>query len=190
MRIVGGKFRGRHLQSPKSNLIRPTTDRTRESLFNILQSRYRDHLQDCRMLELFAGTGAVGLEALSRGASYVLFVEKGAEGRAVLRTNVDQLSLHGCTRIFKRDATKLGPIGKMVPFDLVFADPPYGKTLGEQALKEAANQGWLSYDALVILEEQAAVEPDLTPSFDLQDCRAFGDTKMWFYVYKGEDHGG
>ena len=127
MRIVGGTFRGRALAAPKSNDIRPTTDRTREALFNILAHAHGDVLDGARVLDLFSGTGALGLEALSRGASSALFVEPSAEGRGLLRTNIEALGVQGRARIFRRDATDIGPVGTMEPFTLLFADPPYGK---------------------------------------------------------------
>lgn len=184
MRIVGGEFRGRSLATPRSNDIRPTTDRTRESLFNILSHGYPEALEDTRVLDLFAGTGAVGLEALSRGCRQALFVEQGAEGRGLLRTNIEAFGLTGRARIFRRDATDLGPAGTVEPFHLVFADPPYGKGLGEKALASAARGGWLVAGALVILEERADVLPVLQDGFDRLEDRLFGDTKMHFYRYR------
>ena len=186
MRIVGGEFRGRSLASPKSNAIRPTTDRTRESLFNILTHRYPDALPGARVLELFAGTGAVGFEALSRGAASVLFVETSVEGRGLLRTNIDTLGLQGRARVFRRDATALGNAGTIEPFGLLFADPPYGAGAGEKALDAAARGGWLMPRALAILEERADVEPDCGPAFEPLEERLFGDTTMHFYRYRPE----
>jgi len=129
MRIVGGRLRGRALAAPKSQAIRPTADRLRESLFNILTHAYGDPITGARVLDLFAGTGALGLEAVSRGAAFALFVDDGAEARALLRQNVETLSLAAIARIFRRDATKLGPAHPVEPFSLVFLDPPYGKGL-------------------------------------------------------------
>lgn len=183
MRIVGGKYRGRSIASPKTDKIRPTKDRTRESLFNILEHSYSDLLEDGRMLELFAGTGAVGIEALSRGCEFVLFVEQSIEGRGLLRQNTDNLSLHGCTKIFKRDATKLGPISKFEQFTILFADPPYGLGLGEKAILSAVDNGWMVDQALVILEERSGVEPVLDARFTQLDKRPFGDTNIWFYSF-------
>lgn len=183
MRIVGGEFRGRTLSTPKSHDIRPTTDRTRESLFNILSHSYPEALDGARVLDCFAGTGAVGLEALSRGASAALFVETSVEGRGLLRTNIEALGLQGRARIFRRDATSLGPVGTMEPFYLMFADPPYGQGLGEKALAAAAAGGWLVDGALVILEERANVEPDVGPAFEPIETREFGDTRMHFYRF-------
>ena len=129
MRIVGGRLRGRPLATPTSQAIRPTADRLRESLFNILVHAYGDPIADARVLDLFAGTGALGLEALSRGAAFALFIDEGAEARALLRENVATLGLGGTTRIFRRDATKLGAAHPIEAFSLAFLDPPYGRGL-------------------------------------------------------------
>src|SRR5712675_2722777 len=155
MRIVGGRLRGRALAAPKSQAIRPTADRLREALFNILVHAYGDPISGARVLDLFAGTGALGLEALSRGAAFALFVDDGAEARALLRQNVEALGLAAVTRIFRRDATKLGPAHPVEPFSLVFLDPPYGKGLAEKALVSAREGGWLTDDALIVVEEAA-----------------------------------
>ena len=184
MRIVGGDFRGRALATPKSNDIRPTTDRTRESLFNILAHAYPEALDGTRVIELFAGTGAVGLEALSRGASQALFVETSVEGRGLLRTNIEALGLQGRARIFRRDATDLGAPGTMQPFHFQFADPPYGKGLGEAALDQFLRHGWLVPGALAILEERADVDPVVGPDYVPLETRTFGDTRMHFYHYR------
>ncbi|MDF8353424.1 16S rRNA (guanine(966)-N(2))-methyltransferase RsmD [Ensifer adhaerens] len=185
MRIVGGEFRGRSLATPKSNDIRPTTDRTRESLLNILSHSYPDALDGTRVLDLFAGTGAVGFEALSRGCRHALFVEQGVEGRGLIQTNVETLGLQGRAKVFRRDATSLGGVGTMEPFHLVFADPPYAKGLGEKALESAAIGNWLVPGALVILEERADVQPAPVAVFENLDVRVFGDTRMHFYRFRG-----
>jgi 16S rRNA (guanine966-N2)-methyltransferase len=181
VRIIGGEFRGRTLAAPKSHDIRPTSDRTRESLFNILSHGYPDAISGKRVLDCFAGTGAVGLEALSRGASAALFVETSVEGRGLLRTNIEALGLQGRARIFRRDATAIGPVGTIEPFHLLFADPPYERGLGEAALSAASAGGWLVAGALVVLEERATVEPRVDAPFTLLDTREFGDTRMHFY---------
>src|SRR5438270_8498155 len=155
MRIVGGRLRGRALAAPKSQAIRPTADRLRESLFNILIHAYGDPVTGARVLDLFAGTGALGLEAISRGAAFALFVDDGAEARALLRQNVEALGLAAVTKIFRRDATKLGPAHPVEPFSLAFLDPPYGKELAEKALASAREGGWLTDNALVVVEESA-----------------------------------
>ena len=137
----------------KGEGLRPTADRLRESLFNILAHGYGNPVIDARVLDLFAGTGALGIEALSRGAAYVLFVDDGVEARSLLRNNTEALGLGGTSRIFRRDATKLGPVHPLEPFTLAFLDPPYGKGLAEKALVAARDGGWLVKDALVVVEE-------------------------------------
>ena len=157
MRIVGGKLaRARRLQAPKSRRDPPDRDRLREALFNILTHAYGDPVTGARVLDLFAGTGALGIEALSRGATFALFVDDGAEARALLRENVEALGLGGVTRIFRRDATKLGPAHPLEPFSLVFLDPPYGKGLAEKSLVSARDGGWLMPEALIVVVEEAA----------------------------------
>src|SRR6188472_1450700 len=156
MRVVGGKLRSRPLAGPKSQAIRPTADRLREALFNILMHAYGDPVTGARVLDLFAGTGALGLEAISRGAAFALFVDEGAEARALLRQNIEALGLAAATRIFRRDATKLGPAHPVEPFSLVFLDPPYGRGLAEKAMVSAREGGWFSNDGLIVVEETAA----------------------------------
>lgn len=184
MRIVGGEFRGRALATPKSDDIRPTSDRTRESLFNILSHTYPEALDGTRVLDLFAGTGAVGFEALSRGARAVLFVEQSVEGRGLLHSNIETLGVIGRAKMFRRDATSLGGVGTMEPFHLLFADPPYAKGLGERALDAAARGGWLVEGALAILEERADIQPAFVDGYELLEVRTFGDTRMHFYRYR------
>src|ERR1700674_2173198 len=157
MRVVGGRFHGRTLIAPKSQAIRPTADRLREALFNILVHGYGDPVTGARVLDLFAGTGALGIEAVSRGAAYALFVADGGEARALLRDNTEALGLGGVTRIFRRDATKLGPAHPLEPFTLAFLDPPYRKGLAEKALIAAHAGGWFKPGALIVVEEAADV---------------------------------
>ena len=178
MRIVGGRLRGRALAAPKSNAVRPTADRLREALFNILVHAYGDPITDARVLDLFAGTGALALEALSRGASFALFVDDGAEARALLRENVAALGLGGATRIFRRDATKLGAAHPIEPFSLVFLDPPYGQGLAEQALVAARAGGWLTPDALIVVEEAAKSGFAAPEGFEELERRAYDDTML------------
>jgi 16S rRNA (guanine966-N2)-methyltransferase len=179
MRIVAGRFRGRALATPEDMSVRPTSDRVRESLFNILTHGVDDFsLADQRVIDLFAGTGALGIEALSRGAGYCLFVEEAADARALIRRNVEALGLTGETRIFRRDATDLGPAGNMEPYSLAFLDPPYGKGLGEKALTGLANGGWLEHGAVAVLEERAGLEVQLPENFQLHDRRTYGDTEI------------
>ena len=178
MRIVGGRLRGRALAAPKSQAIRPTADRLRESLFNILMHAYADPISGARVLDLFAGTGALGLEAISRGAAFALFVDDGAEARALLRQNVEALSLAAVARIFRRDATKLGPAHPLEPFSLAFLDPPYGKGLAEKALTSAHDGGWLTEDALIVIEESADAGFRAPDGYEEVERRKYDDTEF------------
>ncbi|GAA4533616.1 16S rRNA (guanine(966)-N(2))-methyltransferase RsmD [Chelativorans composti] len=178
MRVVGGALKGRRLATPKSDAIRPTTDRARESLFNILEHAYPGSIEGARVLDLFSGTGALGIEAISRGAAYCLFVEQDIAARALIRENVEALGLPGCTRIFRRDATHMGPIGTMQPFRLVFADPPYGKGLGEKAVASLLAGGWLEKGALVVVEETASNPFQLPEGLTLLDRRIYASSSL------------
>ncbi len=179
MRIVGGRFRGRALAAPAGQHTRPTSDRVRESLFNILAHGIEGlEIEGARVLDLFAGTGALGVEALSRGAAYCLFVEDNADARGIIRENIEALGLTGASKVWRRDATKLGTAASMPPFQLLFADPPYGKGLGELALAAAAAGGWLSAGAVCVLEERADAEPVLPAAFAALDRRVYGDTAL------------
>lgn len=181
MRIVGGRFRGRALAAPAHEGLRPTADRVRESLFNILaHGTAGPAIENARIIDLFAGTGALGLEAMSRGATYCLFVEESAEARALIRRNVEAFGLTGQTRIFRRDATDLGPIGNMEPFDIAFLDPPYRKELAVRALSALAHGGWLKPGALCVVEEHADVQLDQPNGFIVCDRRTWGDTQVIF----------
>lgn len=181
MRIVGGKFRGRALASPQHDGLRPTSDRVREAMFNILLHGVSDFdIEGARVIDLFAGTGALGLEALSRGAAYCLLVEEAPDARALIRTNVESMGLTGVTRIFRRDATDIGPAGNMDPYDLAFLDPPYGKGLGEKALVALRDGRWLKPGAVIVLEERADVEVTLPETFTEFDRRTWGDTQAVF----------
>jgi len=180
VRIVGGRLRSRPIAGPKSQAVRPTSDRSREALFNILIHAYGDPVSGARVLDLFAGTGALGIEAISRGAAYALFVDDGVEARALLRGNVETLGLGGVTRIFRRDATKLGPAHPVEPFDLVFADPPYGKGLAEKALASAREGGWLKPQALIVVEEAADAGFKAPEGFEELERRTYDDTEFVF----------
>ena len=180
MRVVGGRLKGRNLASPSSRDIRPTADRLRESVFNILVHAYDDPIEDARVLDLFAGTGALGLEALSRGAAFALFVDDGAAARGLIRENVEALGAGGQSRLFRRDATRMGPAGPNEPFSLVFCDPPYGKGLASKALTSALVGGWLASGALLVVEEAADAEVVVPPGLKLIEERAQGDTKVLF----------
>ncbi|HMF26862.1 MAG TPA: 16S rRNA (guanine(966)-N(2))-methyltransferase RsmD [Pseudolabrys sp.] len=178
MRIVGGKLRSRPLAGPKTDTLRPTADRLREALFNILAHSYGDPVTGARVLDLFAGTGALGIEAISRGAAYVLFVDDGVEARALLRDNIETLGLGGVTRIFRRDATRLGQAHPVEPFSLVFLDPPYGKSLAEKALVSALAGRWLSPGALIIVEEATDAAFKAPEGFQELERRKYDDTEF------------
>ncbi|WP_421760767.1 16S rRNA (guanine(966)-N(2))-methyltransferase RsmD [Devosia sp.] len=180
MRIVAGKFRGKALLSPTDESIRPTSDRAREAMFNILASRIGVNLDGLKVLDLFAGTGALGLEALSRGASGAVFVDIGAEARGIIRDHIEAFGAGGIAKLLRRDATELGVAGTMGPFDLVFLDPPYGKGLGEKALVSLAAGNWLAKDATIVLEEGAEVTLDLPPGFEVNDRREYGAAAVHF----------
>ncbi|MEZ5923998.1 MAG: 16S rRNA (guanine(966)-N(2))-methyltransferase RsmD [Hyphomicrobiaceae bacterium] len=180
MRIVGGKLRGRPLLAPKDLSIRPTADRIRESIFNILEHGIESfEIESARVIDLFAGTGAMGLEALSRGASFCLFVDDSAEARGLIRSNAESLGLTGQTRLYRRDATHLGPTSAGI-FDLAFLDPPYGKRLAETALVELCDGGWLSAGAVIAVEEEVDAFKDVPTGYDLADRRRYGGTEITF----------
>lgn len=185
MRIVAGRFRGAALAAPKSQGTRPTSDRLRETIFNILAHGMEVDLDGARVLDLFAGTGALGFEAISRGARHCTFIEEGTEARGVIRRNMETLGLNGAAKIFRRDATRLGAVGTIDPFDLVFADPPYDKGLGEKALASAAAGGWLKPGAVCVLEESSSADVDVPKGFDILDRRVAGDSQVIFLKYEG-----
>jgi 16S rRNA (guanine966-N2)-methyltransferase len=187
MRIVGGRLRGRTLASPASRDIRPTADRLRESVFNILTHAYGDPISGARVLGLFAGTGALGIEAISRGAAFALFVDNGAEARALLRNNVEALALGGVTKVFRRDAANLGPAHPVEPFSLAFLDPPYGKGLAEKALVSLRDGGWLTPGALVIVEEATEAGFVAPAGFEELERRAYDDTEFVFLRSSGQN---
>lgn len=181
MRIIGGTFRGLKLADVGAGdtaaHLRPTTDRVRESIFNLLVNgriaQTGDSVTGARVLDLFAGTGALGLEALSRGAARVAFVDDGTAARALLRRNIELMRAMGQTDVWRRDATRMGP-NRGAGYTLVFLDPPYGKGLGEQALASCVAGGWLAPGAVVVWEESAAPLPPA--GFEQIDQRAYGDT--------------
>jgi 16S rRNA (guanine966-N2)-methyltransferase len=180
MRVVGGRLRGRAIIAPRSKAIRPTADRLRESLFNILVHSFDDPVTGARVLDLFAGTGALGIEALSRGAAFALFVDEGAEARALLLENVAALGLGGTSKVFRRDATKLGEPNPLAPFSLAFLDPPYGQGLAATALGSARTGRWLTPDALVVVEEATKAQFAAPEGFREIDRRRYDDTEFIF----------
>jgi 16S rRNA (guanine966-N2)-methyltransferase len=180
MRIVGGKLKGRTLKGPAADAIRPTSDRLRETLFNILVHSYGDPIEGARVLDLFAGTGAMAIEALSRGARFALFIDQSAEACALIRANVEAFGLGEATRVLRRDARKLGAAAAEDRFSLAFLDPPYGKGLAPQALIALRDGGWLDKDALLLVEESAQTEIPLPEGFALIETRTYGDTQVLF----------
>jgi 16S rRNA (guanine966-N2)-methyltransferase len=187
VRIVGGQFRGRAIASPVTGATRPTSDRVREAMFNILAHSVDGFsIEGAVVLDLFAGTGALGIEALSRGAKFCMFVETEAEARGVIRDNVEAFGLTGVTKIFRRDVTGLGEAGKYAGMTLVFADPPYGQGLGEKALTSAAEGGWLASGAIVVLEERRDAVVQLPSGFTEFDRRSWGETQAIFATWSNE----
>jgi 16S rRNA (guanine966-N2)-methyltransferase len=182
MRIVGGSLRGRALVAPSDDRItRPTSDRVREAVFNILA--HGNAAYDCegaKVLDLFAGTGALGLEALSRGAAFCLFVEDDADARGVIRDNIEALGQTGVTKIYRRDATQLGPAARHGQFDLVFLDPPYGKGLGAKTLAELVRESWVAPGARLIVEDRKGEDLAVPEGLSVLDQRTWGDTQVWF----------
>ncbi len=181
MRIIAGRLGGRRIQAPVGRDTRPTTDRVREAVFNVLaHAEWAPPLAGARVLDLFAGSGALGLEAASRGAAFVLFMETDAAARAAIRRNIEALGLGGMTKLWRRDATRPGHVSPMAPFDLAFLDPPWGQGLAEQALAALRAGGWLSNNAVAVVEE--SVRADFVPpeGFRLVDHRDYGDARVHF----------
>lgn len=185
MRVVAGRFRGKTLHTPPDGSIRPTSDRVREAVFSSLSSRLGPDLGGAQVLDLFAGTGAMGIEALSRGASHCAFVDNGIAARAVLRENTQAFGIAGQMKMLKRDATDLGPRQRIEPADLVFLDPPYGKGLGEKALIAARDGDWLAPGAIVVFEEAKSAAVEISEGFDLLDERHYGDTTIRYLEFVG-----
>jgi 16S rRNA (guanine966-N2)-methyltransferase len=180
LRVVGGENRGLRLaevgEGDAAAHLRPTGDRVREAIFNLLEGgRFGQVVEGARVLDLFAGTGALALEALSRGAAEALLVESGRAGQRLIRDNVARAKREGQARVMAQDATKL-PAREGEPFTLVFLDPPYGKGLGQQALGAAMQGGWLAPGAVVVWEEAGPMMP--LPGLELLDRRSYGGTTV------------
>lgn len=186
MRIIGGKFSGRSIAAPKGRETRPTADRARESLFNILVHKDEFDIEGARVIDLFAGSGALGFEAMSRGADFCLFVETDADARGAIRDNIEALGLFGNTRLHRRSATMLGlkPAGVGPAFALAFLDPPYGKDLVHPALQSLKAGSWLEDGALVIVEQGKDEDPSRLPGFEEDDRRNYGAAQIGFYRFR------
>lgn len=182
MRIVAGKFRGKQLETPRSDHIRPTADRIREAVFSSIGSRIGTDFSGLYVLDLFAGTGALGLEALSRGAAHCIFVETDVEARGLIRGHIESFGVGGQTKLMKRDATDLGPIERVRPADLVFVDPPYDQGLGERAIASGLQGGWIAPGALIVLEERKSAEITPPKGVEVVDRREYADSAITFMV--------
>ena len=186
MRIVAGALRGRPLVAPKGHQVRPTGERTCQAIFNVLEhAPWSSGVEDARVIDLFAGAGALGLEALSRGAAFCLFVETDEAARGAIRANIETLGLLGAARVHRRDATALGlkPAGDGAPFDLAFLDPPYGKGLGETALARLSAGGWLAPGAIAVAERGARDQAPAPAGYERLDEREWGAAKVSFLRY-------
>lgn len=188
MRIVSGIHRGRALLAPKGRNTRPTSDRTRESVFNILRHGKwgRDVLEDATVLDVFAGTGALGLEALSQGAKHAVFIERERPAVEFCQGNIETLGETERAAVFTFDAAD--PIARPLyiePRSLVFLDPPYGKYLGAEALKGLAGKGWLKEGAFCVLEMSKKVPEIIPAGFTLLDERTYGLARVQFLTWEG-----
>ncbi|SFK17556.1 16S rRNA (guanine(966)-N(2))-methyltransferase RsmD [Caulobacter sp. UNC279MFTsu5.1] len=184
MRIVSGRYRGKAIVTPSGDTTRPTSDRARQAVFNILEhAAWAPELNGARAIDLFAGSGALGLEAMSRGADFCLFVETDDAARGAIRENLEAFGLFGQARVHRRDATDLGPRPGSVgaPFDIAFLDPPYARGLGEKALDQLVAGGWLAPGAIVMFE-RGRDEADPAPAgFERLDARDYGAAKVFFF---------
>ena len=183
MRIVSGSLKGRTIVAPEGQGTRPTSDRARQAVFNVLEhASWAEPLQGLRVIDLFAGSGALGFEAISRGAGFCLFVETDDGARGAIRDNIEAWHLFGATRVLRRSATDLGerPASTGPAFDLAFLDPPYGKGLGELALAGLLAGDWLTPGALVVLERGSGEFEIETPGYELLDARDYGAARMLF----------
>ncbi|ESQ87703.1 methyltransferase [Asticcacaulis sp. AC460] len=187
MRIVGGEFKGRSLTTPDGRNTRPTSDRAREAIFNVLaHAEWAPDMDGARVMDVFAGSGALGFEALSRGASFCLFIETDEAARGAIRDNVETFGLFGTTRVHRRDATQLGvrPGPKSEAFDLVFLDPPYHKGLGEKALDALVSGNWLSENAIIVFERGADEDDFVTEVWEIINTKIYGAAQVLFIKQK------
>ncbi|MEN5114714.1 16S rRNA (guanine(966)-N(2))-methyltransferase RsmD [Brevundimonas diminuta] len=183
MRIVAGSLKGRAIVTPEGQNTRPTSDRARQAIFNVLEhAPWADGLHEARVIDLYAGSGALGFEALSRGAAFCLFVDTDDGARGAIRENMDAYGLFGRCRVHRRSATDLGPRPGSAgeAFTLAFLDPPYAKGLGEQTLARLLESGWLAPGAVVVFE-RGSDEPEIdTPGYERLDARDYGAARVLF----------
>jgi 16S rRNA (guanine966-N2)-methyltransferase len=187
MRIVGGRLRGRLLQSPASRAIRPTSERLRESIFDILAHRFAGVVDGAHVIDVFAGSGALGLEALSRGAHTALFVDNSAQAHRLLHANIAALSVRDAVRVLRTDATRLGKPPPGPPFTLAFLDPPYDQGLAEPVLAGLSEGGWLASHTLVVVEESAKAKVCAPTGLHVVDERVYGEAKLMFLTNESSD---
>ncbi|MDC7675289.1 16S rRNA (guanine(966)-N(2))-methyltransferase RsmD [Asticcacaulis machinosus] len=187
MRIVGGDLKGRAIATPEGKTTRPTSDRARQAVFNILEhADWMPALSGLRVMDVFAGSGALGFEALSRGSAFCLFVETDDDARGAIRENIEAFGKFGVTRVHRRDATQLGirPASAGAPFDLVFLDPPYHKGLGEVALVELVEGKWVHENSIAVLEKGADEATFLSELWEIIDTRNYGAAQVFFLKQK------
>lgn len=180
MRIISGTLKGRRLHTPEGQTTRPTSDRLRETIFNILAHRWPGKLAGARVADIFAGSGAMGIEALSRGAVLAVFVEKHSAGRALVSRNLEALGIVEQAQVIEGDARQLPPID--APFDLIFMDPPYRRGLGEAALAALPKAGWLKHETLVVLESAADEQLEIPAEYEAVDRRQQGASQVIFLL--------
>jgi 16S rRNA (guanine966-N2)-methyltransferase len=193
VRIVAGSLKGRAIVTPEGQGTRPTSDRARQAVFNVLEhAAWAEPLEGMRVMDLFAGSGALGFEAISRGAAFALFVETDDEARGAIRENADAYGVMGRTRVHRRSAIDLGvrPGSDGEAFDLAFLDPPYRKGLGEQTLARLIEGQWLRPGAVVVFE-RGSDEPEIdTPEYDRLDARDYGAARVLFLRLRAPDAAG
>jgi len=188
MRITGGQFRGRALVPPRNGEVRPTSDKVRQAIFNLLEhtpALAKFSLAGARVVDLFAGTGALGLEALSRGASYCLFVDDSPESRALIRQNVEALGLTGASKIWRRNAALPGRLDMLAPFGVAFLDPPYRRGLVEPSLKGLCAGQLLQQNAILVVESDENEKLESTEGYEVLDRRVYGDTAVTLVRFNG-----
>jgi 16S rRNA (guanine966-N2)-methyltransferase len=182
MRIIGGLHRGRSLKRPPAVITRPTMDRVRESIFNILThgrwGENKDTIEGAIVLDAFAGSGALALEALSRGAVFAYFFDQNDQALAIVRQNIENLGEQQRTKLIKTDANR--PLKAMQPATLIFLDPPFGKDLLSKTLPRLFKSGWIALQALIVAEIQAKETYTLPNNFVVLKEKIYGTAKVIF----------